>query len=231
MRPGQVAALAGAAYVGLDVVVGLLAGSPPAPAAPAAEVAAYVDSHQVGLSAGLWLFGLATIPLLWWFGSLWAGMVRAEDGAPRLAAVSLAGLVLGGAMSFGSAVVLASLPLSGAGAEDLTLFYTVAAVFLSSAGFGLAAHLAATNVLAARSGMFAMWLVVVGMAAAVAFVVSAVLGALSNDAVSNTLSLVGFLLWLVWILGVSTRMWRAAEWSVPGPTPFSPQGLDSRLAS
>ena len=40
-------------------------------------------------------------------------------------------------------------------------------------------------------------------------VVSAVLGALSNDATSNTISLIGFVLWLVWILGVSHRMWNS----------------------
>ena len=80
-------------------------------------------------------------------------------------------------------------------------------MFLSAAGFGLAAHLIATNVHAARRHTITRWLVVVGLVSALAFLISAVLGALSNDATSNTISLVGFVLWLVWILGVSYRMW------------------------
>lgn len=47
-----------------------MAGSPPAPSAPEGEIVAYLSDHHAGLAAGLWLFGLATIPLLWWFGSL-----------------------------------------------------------------------------------------------------------------------------------------------------------------
>jgi hypothetical protein len=109
-------------------------------------------------------------------------------------------------MAFASAVVLAALALAG-GSDDVVTLYTLGAVFLSTAGFGLATHLVATNVLALRSRTIAMWWVVVGLVAALAFLVSAVLGAVSNDATSNTVSLVGFVLWLTWILGVSHRMW------------------------
>jgi hypothetical protein len=133
-------------------------------------------------------------------------MVRAEQGTPRLAVVSLAGLLLGGTIAFASAVVLATLALAG-GDDGVVTLYTLGAVFLSAAGFGLGSHLLATNMLAARSRMMATWLVVVGLVAALAFLVSAVLGALSNDATSNTVSLTDFALWLVWILGVSQRMW------------------------
>jgi hypothetical protein len=98
--------------------------------------------------------------------------------------------------------------------------YTLAAVFLSAAGFGLAAHLIATNVLAARSNTIARWLVVVGLVSALAFIVSAVLGALSNDATSNTISLVGFVLWLIWILGVSYGMWNDDAGTGPESAPL-----------
>ncbi|HYO18187.1 MAG TPA: hypothetical protein VES02_05920 [Dermatophilaceae bacterium] len=78
--------------------------------------------------------------------------------------------------------------------------------FESAAGFGLAAHLIATNGLATRSHMLPRWLVLVGLVSAFAFLTSAVLGALTTDATSSTVSLVGFVLWLGWILGVSYRM-------------------------
>jgi hypothetical protein len=65
--------------------------------------------------------------------------------------------------------------------------------------------LSAAVVLAARSNTLTTWLVVVGLVSALAFLVSAVLGALSNGATTDTISLVGFVLWLAWILGVSQR--------------------------
>ena len=207
MSEARIAALAGVLHVALDVVVGAMAGAAPSPAAPEGEILAYIADHRAGLAVGLWLFGLATVPLLWWFGSPWVRMVQAEAGTPRLAVVSPTGLLLGGTMALASAVVMAALGLLPSDADALVTLYTLAAVFLSAAGFGLAALLIATNVLAARSNTIARWLVVLGLVSALAFLVSAVLGAVSNDATSNTVSLVGFVLWLVWILGVSYRMW------------------------
>lgn len=210
MSRERTAALAGVLYVALDIVVGVMAGAPPSPAAPKGEIVAYIAGHRAGLAVGLWLFGLATIPLLWWFGCLWVRMVHAETDTPRLAVVSLAGLLLGGTMSLASAVVMATLGLLPTDTDGVMTLYTLAAVFLSAAGFGLAAHLIATNSLAARSHMLPSWLVVVGLVSAVAFLISAVLGALATDATSNTISLVGFVLWLGWILGISYCMYDRA---------------------
>lgn len=206
MSRERTAALAGVLYVALDIVVGVMAGAPPAPAAPEAEIIAYIADHRAGLAAGLWLFGLATVALLWWFSSLWARMVQAEAGTPRLAVVSLTGLVLGGTMALTSAVVMATLALLPPDTDGIVTLYTLAAVVLSAAGFGLGVHLIATNILAARSQMLPGWLVPVGLVSAVAFLLSAVLGALTTDTTANTISLAGFMLWLAWILGISYRM-------------------------
>ena len=175
------ATLAGVLYVALDVVVGAMAGAPPPPSAPESEIVAYIVDHRAGMAAGLWLFGLATIFLLWWFGSLW---VR-----------------------------------------------TLGAVFLSAAGFGLGTHLIATNVLAIRAGATATWLVVAGLVAALAFLVSAVLGSLSTDTTSNTISFVGFVLWLVWILGISHQMWRDNATPDNGLRASDPQHPRTSLAA
>lgn len=208
MSAERTAALGGVLYVALDIVVGVMAGAPPSPAAPEAEIVAYIADHRAGLAVGLWLFGLATIPLLWWFGSLWGCMVHAEADTPRLAVVSLAGLLLGGTMALASAVAMAALGVLPTGADGVVTLYTLATVFLSAAGFGLAAHLIATNILGARSSAITGWLAVVGLVSAIAFLVSAVLGAIHNDTTSNTISLVGFALWLFWILGISHGMWK-----------------------
>jgi hypothetical protein len=206
MSRDRSAALAGVLYVALDVVVGVMAGAAPAPGASRDEIIAYIAANRSGLAVGLWLFGLATIPLLWWFGCLWERLVRAEAGTPRLSVVSLTGLLLGGTMSLASAVVLATLGLLPTSAEGVVTLYLLAAVFLAASGFGLGAHLVATNVLAARGHLIPGWLVAVGLVSAVAFLLAAVLGAVTTDAASTIVSLVGFVLWLCWILGVSYRM-------------------------
>jgi hypothetical protein len=102
--------------------------------------------------------------------------------------------------------VLATLALLPADSGGVVALYTLGAVLLSAAGFGLAAHLIATNILGARSRLFPNWLVVVGLISALAFLISAVLGAVSTDPTANTISLLGFVLWLAWILVVSYRM-------------------------
>jgi hypothetical protein len=91
--------------------------------------------------------------------------------------------------------------------DHVTTLYALAAVLLSASGFGLGAHLLATNLVAVRSAMLATWLAGVGLVSAAAFLVSAVMGAIADDSTSSTVSLVGFALWLVWIVGVSMRMW------------------------
>lgn len=203
MTRERFAALAGVLYVALDIVVGVMAGSPPAPAAPEKEILGYLAEHRAGLAVGLWLFGLATIPLLWWFSELWRRMVGTEaPTTPGLAVVSLAGLLIGGTMSLASAVLMATLGLLPSSAEGVITLYTLAAVFLSTSGFGLTAHLVGTGILAARGKLFPGWLNLIGYISAAAFLLAAVLGALTTEATPNTISLVGFVLWLVWILGV-----------------------------
>lgn len=212
MSTSRFAALAGIGYVSLAVVLGAIEGSPPAPSASTGEVTVYLAEHRTG--AGLWLFGLASVAVLWWFGELWARMSKAENGKPRLAVVSATGLVVGGTMSFASAVVLATLALIEQ-PESVVTLNAVAALFVTTGGFGLGAHLIATSVLAARTKILGPWLVGLGFASAVGFLAAGVLGAVLDDEVPNLVSLAGFVLWLVWIAGVSVRMWRDDEPSAP----------------
>lgn len=66
-------------------------------------------------------------------------------------------------MALASAVVMAALRLLLTDADGVVTLYILAAALLSPAGFGLAAHPIATNVLAARSNTIAGWLIVVGL--------------------------------------------------------------------
>jgi hypothetical protein len=207
-RSERFGALGGVVFVVLDVAVAVLGGEPPATNAGRSAVASYYADKGPAIEAGLWLFGLACVALIWWFGSLWRRMAHSEAGAARLAVVSLVGLALAGALSLASASASAAVALGVDDAgDDLLVFHALAVVLLAASGFGVAAHLLATSVLGARTGTLSWWVVGVGVLSAVGFLCSAVFGAAGSNDVSSAVGVVGFALWCVWILGVSCRMW------------------------
>jgi len=206
MKLERSGAIAGLVFVVLLALAGGLGGQPPAAGDTTSEINAYLAGHQTGLEAGVWLLGLGVVALTWWFGVLWRRMVNAE-GRTHLAAASLIGLVLAGPLALASAAVWATaanrvddLGPSAAG------FYTLGAMLLGAEGFGLAAHLAATNILAARTGMLPSWLVGAGLLSAAGFLISAVLSG-ADIRSSGPLGLGAFVLWCAWVLGVSYRFW------------------------
>ena len=152
------AAIGGVAFVVLNIVGATLSGSPPSGNDSATKIAKYYVDKGDGLKAALWLGGLASVGLVWWFGSLWRRMSRAEGGAHRLSVVSLIGLGLGGALFLASAAVNAAIALRASDVgEGARVFYTLSLVLLAGSGFGLAIHLLATNALALRSMMLPTW--------------------------------------------------------------------------
>lgn len=210
------AVLGGVAFVVGDVAVAVLGGEPPAGDADATEVARYLSDHAAAIQAGLWLFGLASVGLMWWMGSLWRRMVRTEGGAARLAVVSLLGLGVAGALSLASSAVSAATEarVDQLG-DEVVVFHSLAVLLLAASGFGVAAHLLSTSVLGARTRTLPIWVVVVGVVAALGFLGSAIGGVVSAGGTADAVGAVGFGLWCVWILAVSAVMWR--ELGAPGP--------------
>lgn len=207
-RSQRYGALGGVVFVVLDVIVAVLGGEPPPTDASRIEVVNYFTDKGRAIEAGLWLFGLASLALIWWFGSLWRRMVRSEAGATRLSVVSLVGLVLAGGLSLASSSVSAAVALRiDVVGDDLLVLHTFAVMLLAASGFGVATHLLATSALGGRTGSLPRWVVVVGVVSAVEFLGSAVLSATGSSNVSGSVGVVGFALWCVWILGVSYRMW------------------------
>lgn len=131
--------LGGVVFVMLHVVVAVLGGEPSSTDAGRIEVVSYFADKGSAMQAGPWLFGLASVALIWWLGSLWRRMVRSEGGAARLAVVSLVGLGLAGALSLASSSVSATLALRiGTAGEDVVVFHTLAVLLLAASGFGVA---------------------------------------------------------------------------------------------
>ena len=211
------AALGGVVFVILNIVGAVITGSPPAPDASTAKIVKYLTDHDSELKVAQALAGVSALALLWWFGSLWRRMSKAEDGAPRLAVVSLAGLALSGALFLASGAVLAAAVMRSADAGDgITVYWALGTVLLGASGFGLAAHLAATNALAMRTKMFPTWIVGLGLLDALAFLVSGIAASASSSAVGMGIGIIAGLAWAVWILAVSFVMWRPVDAATAG---------------
>ncbi len=204
-------ALAGVAFVALSVASTFLPGAPPASDASTAKIATYYTDHAGGVKAATFVGGLGIVALLWWFGSLWRMMRRADgehSGLAITAGISLAtGLAL--AMMSGVFNATAALRIDSIGADGAQLLWTLSLVAISGAGFGIFAFLAAVCLLNHRTRMLPAWTNSVGWASALAFLVGG-LGVTSDANAVNVVALVAFLVWCVWIIAVSVVTWRTA---------------------
>lgn len=208
-RVERCALLGGVMFVVLDTAVAIVGGEPPGGAASASEISTYFADHAAGVEAGLWLFGIAAVALIWWSGSLWRWMVRAEGGSARLAVVSVIGLVLAGALSLAASAVWAAMALHiDTVGPSAPFAYALGALMLAASGFGVATHVLATSIVGWRARALPVWLVGCAVLSAAAFIVSGVLTATSTGEAAKTVGLAGFVLWCLWILGVTFRLWR-----------------------
>lgn len=208
-RRERLGLIGGVLFVALDLVVAVVGGEPPSGAASSQQIHAYFVDHAAGLEAGLWLFGIAAVGLMWWSGSLWRWMVRAEGGGARLAVVSVVGLALAGALSLTGSSVWAAMALHIDDVGASTPFaYSLGALMLAASGFGVATHVLATSIVGARARALPAWVAGCGFLSAAAFIVSGVLTATSTADAAKSIGLVGFVLWCGWILAITFRMWR-----------------------
>ena len=205
------AALGGIWFVVLSVISAFLPGAPPSTDDSAEKIAKYFSDHAGGIEAAQLLAGLGLIGLLWWFGSLWRLMVKAEDGRPRMTVVALAGLTLGGAMALAGGAITSAVALQhqavGGGAK---FFYILSLVLFASGGFGLVVHIAAVTSLSYRTKLFAPWINIIGWIAALLFLIGTI-GSASDAAAFGFIGLFAFLAWCVWIVVVSLNMWNRTE--------------------
>jgi hypothetical protein len=203
------AAVGGIAFVVLSVVGALLPGTPPASDASAEKITRYFQDKNGSIEAGQIFLGVAVIGLVWWFGSLWRMMVRAEDGRPRMAVVALVGLGLAGALVLlsGALTSATALRINDLGATS-RFFYVLSGVVIATAGFGLVAFLGAVCALNYRAGFMPAWVTYLGWLVAAGFL-AGTLGAVSDDGAFLAIGFTSYLLWCVWIAGVSLVMWRS----------------------
>jgi hypothetical protein len=211
-------ALGGIAFVVIIVITMGLTGSPPKTTDSATKIANYVSDKNDSLRWSAYLGTLAALPFFWWASSLWRRMSRSEGGQPRLAVLTLAGLVFGTALATVSSLLFSAVAIQGVagsgGKEGTKFFYVLAWLFNGGALVGIAAAIAGASALSIRTGMFPKALGWFGALVAVLAVAGAASVASTRDAVF-TLTFIAFAGSLLWVLIASVVMLRSAPASAP----------------
>ena len=206
----RAAAVAGLAFVVLNVAGTLIAGAPPAANASASKIATYISDHAGALRAELLLGGLGIAALWWWLGALWRMLSKVEGERPRLALTAAVALAIGSALALVSAVFMATAAVRPIDVDTAHLLFSLSLITISAAGFGIAVFLIATCTVTARATSTPRWTAFLGYLAAAAFLVGT-LGVVSDASVYSAVATVAFFVWCVWIAAMSVLMWRAAD--------------------
>jgi hypothetical protein len=209
-RWARAAAVAGLAFVVLEVVGTFAPGTPPASDASTGKIATYFASHGGAIKAQLLLGGLGIAALFWWFGALWRVISRAESDRPRLAVVAAVSLGAGLALALMNGVINATVAIRTVNADTTRLFYSFSLVVIAAGGFGIGTFLLATSVVTSRTGVVPRWLSALGWIAGLGFLAGTFATVTDSNAV-NQIGLVAFLVWCVWIASISVLMWRGRD--------------------
>ena len=192
---------AGILFVVLVVVAALIGGAPPKPTDSATKIATYFRDNQDALKVGSYLNGLGAVTFLWFLGSLWGRLRRAEVTGSRLSVIALVGGVA--ALAFATVangvIAFVSLYAGDLGPGGAKAFYLLGTVFLAFTAFALVVFTSATSVMILRYPIVEKLLGWVGEGVAALWLVAGI-GVADNNTAINTVGFIAFLIWAGWIL-------------------------------
>jgi hypothetical protein len=190
-------------FIVLIIVTAVLPGSPPKPSDSPAKIATFLFDNSKELRWSAVIGGLATVLLLWWAGSVWRLLRRAEGGSPRLAVVAIAGLLLGATLMGVASIVMSATAMAilpgGGGVHDVKLLYLLQGALVAGGGLGVAVFVAAFSIVVIRTRVLPPGLGWFGGLVSLVLVVAAGAMASTKDVffVLGLVGLVGFAIWLV----------------------------------
>ena len=200
-------ALAGVVFVVLVVVGALIGGNPPKPSDSAAKIVKYFQDNQDNLKVGAYLSGVALIPFLWFLGTLFGRLRRAEGGAGRVSGIALTG---------GVATVAIAMVANGLGAysalhpEASAGSFQISSILFGYVAFAIAVLSAAVSVVVLRTKLLPTWFGWAGGALAVAWLIGA--GSVSTESTAIiTIGFIVFLVWAVWLVVLSVLLYRTPQ--------------------
>jgi hypothetical protein len=163
-------------------------------------VFSFFRDNQDALKVGSYLNGLAAVAFLWFLGSLWARMRRAEGTGSRVSVIALVGGLGALVLAFVGNAVNAYLALyvGSLGSSAKTL-YLLGVVFLAFSSFFLAVFTSATSVVILRYRFVERWMGWIGEVVAALWIIAGI-GVADDNTTIFTVGFIAFLLWAVWLL-------------------------------
>ena len=175
----RLAPLTGVVAVLLLIGALIVEGQPPDADAPTDDVVRFYSENDARLLAATFIGGLAAAFLIWFGGSVFATLRRAEGDPGRVSAIAFGGFLLAGAGStmlfgfgFAAARTVGEVP-----AEVTQTLSVLGALFAAPFVVGFLVALLATAVAILRHGALPRWLGYVTILIAVVSVISAGFGA------------------------------------------------------
>jgi hypothetical protein len=203
-------ALGGIVFVLLVIASIVVVGGNAMASDSAAKILKYFRDNKDGIKVGAFLSVLASVPIIWWAGSLWARLHRMGDRHNRLALIAVLGLLIGGAGNLTQTAVSAAVALQLPNIAPTTakFFFILSLSFGAGGLIGIAVLLLAVSVATFRFRAFPSWIGWLGVVDAVVFLVAAYAIATTSDGIA-TLGFIAFILWAIWIIATSVVMYRA----------------------
>lgn len=207
----RIAAATGIAFVVILAIGNFLAPNPPAQDDPIEEVIDFAVDNRSALLIGSYLTGLALVFGLWFLGSLRTFLMRAEGGIGRLAAVAFAGGVVFVAIVLVSNAVGNGITLRIAEEGDpvaVRALFDTLTVLIASASFPVAVLVAATSIVAMRTGVLPRWYGWAGPVLTLLFLVAGTGVYIDHGflAPGGGFSLIAFVVFALWVLVTSVLM-------------------------
>jgi hypothetical protein len=203
------AALGGPAFVVLALLGGFLPGNPVAMNATSEKIQKYFTDHDKAIEVGAVLGGFAIIGFVWWFGSLFRRMAKAEDGRVRVSVVALLGLAITIPLFLMSNVIFASVALRFDEVQGAArFFYAMGLMAGAISNFGFVVFLIAVTSLNYRTKMFPAWTNYAGSLGALGMLLGT-LNLVTDAPAWFVIGLIGFLSAAIWILALSWDLWKS----------------------
>ncbi len=192
------------------LVGGLLPGRSASRTDSAGEIANHFADNDTAIQVGAFLTILGLIGLIWWFGSLWRAMDRAEDGSPRLAIIALIGFLISATMAVSGFAINAGI---AAGIDQIgegSAFYLhLSSILFAASPIGDVIMVTAISGLIWRTGFLPKWVAQTGVVVVVTALLASV-GVASDAEFFELFASIGFFVWLLWILTVGVLLYQKA---------------------
>jgi hypothetical protein len=201
----------GIVFAVLIAVSGLITGSPPKLTDPTGKIVKYLSDNQGVLRWSAYVGAVGTGFALWWAGSVWRTIRRAEGGSPLLAVTAVGGLLLGLSVAMVGSIITAVLATPGVGvgtgAGGVRFFYILGTALFGGVGIGVIAFAGAFSVVIIRTRVLPTFVGWFGLLVAIVWIPGAAVMSTTRDAVYY-ITFAGFLLFALWALVTSITMLR-----------------------